>query len=458
MLASRCGVVGAIALGSVAVVPQLAGATTAVPLSIPSATAFSLLGHSCGGIQQQDFATAFDPGSGLPQGAVKLSTSCGGSGRGGGYHSTTYIDWVAVTWDFTGAVVHTTLVTTAPSVSSSFSATDTHGNVLQGSAIYGVMPVATLLLAPSFVPAPRVTGLSVSTGSTAGGSSVVITGTGLSGATAVSFGSLAASQVTVVNGSMITAVSPPEGSGPVEVSVTTPGGTSVVSSGDTFTYIDPPSISAVSPPSGPLAGGTTVTITGSSLAATTSVSFGDVPASFWAVNDSTLTVTVPGAEATGPVHVTVASPYGVSSASSADTYTYGTGLTCAGQCVTVGDSSLVQSSSRTQTMTFTVTLGQASTKAVRVRYTTTPEQGSDAAADRGGDIKMASGTVLFPVQRGTGRTTTSARISIVIPPEAQPESSEAFSLVLSGPTAPYSLARSTATGTILGSAPSITPR
>jgi hypothetical protein len=458
MLASKFGVVAAVALGSVAVVPQVASATTAVPLSIPSATAFSLLGHSCGGIQQQDFATGFDPTSGLPEGAVKLSTRCGGSGRGGGAHSTTYNAWVAVAWDFTGAVVRTTVVSTPPSVSSSFTATDTHGNVLQGSAIYGVMPVATLLLAPSFVPAPRVTGLSVVTGSTAGGTSVVITGTGLSGATAVSFGSLSASQVAVVNDSMITAVSPPAASGPVDVSVTTAGGTSVVSSGDTFTFVAPPSVTAITPPNGLVAGGTTVTITGSSLATTSSVTFGDVPASFWAVNDSTLTATVPGAEAPGPVTVTVSSPYGTSSASSTTTYTYGSGLTCAGQCVTIGDSSIVQSTTRAQTMTFTVTLGQASTKAVRVHFATGAEQEGEGPADRGGaEVKAVSGTVVFPVQRSTGRTATSATISVVIAAEGQPEQSETFPVVLSNPTGSYSLARSTAIGSILASAPSVTP-
>jgi len=65
--------------------------------------------------------------------------------------------------------------------------------------------------------------------------------------------------------------------------------------------------------------------------------------------------------------------------------------------------------------------------------------------------------VVFPVQRGTGRTTTSATISIMISPEVQPEPLEMFALVLSSPTMPYSLARSTAIGSILASAPLVTP-
>ena len=78
----------------------------AAPLSLllPQSTAFSILGHSCGGIQEQAFATGFDPTSGYPTGDVYLQTRCGGSGRGGGYHTTTYSAWVGATWDFAGGV------------------------------------------------------------------------------------------------------------------------------------------------------------------------------------------------------------------------------------------------------------------------------------------------------------------------------------------------------------------
>ena len=74
-------------------------------------------------------------------------------------------------------------------------------------------------------PAPTVTGISPVSGPTAGGTSVTISGTNLTGAAAVSFGSTAATNVAVLNASQITAASPP-GSGTVNVTVTTPGGTS----------------------------------------------------------------------------------------------------------------------------------------------------------------------------------------------------------------------------------------
>src|SRR5262245_35275386 len=46
-----------------------------ISLLVPQSTAFSILGHSCGGIQEQSFATGFDPVSGYPIGDVYMQTS-----------------------------------------------------------------------------------------------------------------------------------------------------------------------------------------------------------------------------------------------------------------------------------------------------------------------------------------------------------------------------------------------
>ena len=68
---------------------------------------------------------------------------------------------------------------------------------------------------------------------------MTITGTGFTGATAVDFGTTAATDVTVVNGTTITADSP-AGTGVVDVTVITPAGTSATSPADQFTYVAPP--------------------------------------------------------------------------------------------------------------------------------------------------------------------------------------------------------------------------
>src|SRR5947209_522147 len=86
------------------VVLAFAPAASAAPtqLVLPQGNAFAVLGYSCGGIQEQNYAAGFDSTSGYPYGYSYLSTRCGGSGRGGGYHVTTYTAWAAVTWDYNG--------------------------------------------------------------------------------------------------------------------------------------------------------------------------------------------------------------------------------------------------------------------------------------------------------------------------------------------------------------------
>ena len=84
--------------------------------------------------------------------------------------------------------------------------------------------------------APAVTGLSPASGPTAGGAQVTITGTGFTGATEVDFGGVKATGFQVNSATQITAASPAEFAGAVDVRVTTAGGTSTTSSADQFTY------------------------------------------------------------------------------------------------------------------------------------------------------------------------------------------------------------------------------
>jgi Bacterial Ig-like domain (group 3)/Autotransporter beta-domain/IPT/TIG domain len=83
--------------------------------------------------------------------------------------------------------------------------------------------------------APAVTSVVPNTGPTGGGTNVTITGINFTGVTAVKFGTTAASSFTVNSATSITATSP-AGTGTVDLTVTTPGGTSATGSPDQFSY------------------------------------------------------------------------------------------------------------------------------------------------------------------------------------------------------------------------------
>ncbi|WP_280255908.1 IPT/TIG domain-containing protein [Nocardia abscessus] len=106
--------------------------------------------------------------------------------------------------------------------------------------------------------APTLTTINPGAGPEAGGTTVTLTGTDLTGATAVSFGATPATSFTVDSATQITAVAP-AGSGTVQVTVTTASGTS---NAVFYSYVPAPALTSVSPSSGSAAGGTTVTLTG----------------------------------------------------------------------------------------------------------------------------------------------------------------------------------------------------
>jgi hypothetical protein len=184
--------------------------------------------------------------------------------------------------------------------------------------------VGTSTLSPAdeftYAAAPSVTAINPTKGSVAGGTTVTITGSNLSTASAVRFGTTAAI-ITADSAGSITVTDPAAAAGAVDVTVTSVGGTSATSPSDTFTYVAAPAVTALSPTSGSVAGGTTVTITGANLSGATSVSFGSSSGVITAVSGSSITVTAPSEE-TGTVDVTVTTPGGTSAASSADHYTF----------------------------------------------------------------------------------------------------------------------------------------
>ena len=100
-----------------------------------------------------------------------------------------------------------------------------------------LVDVAGFLTFDGIVPTPpTVTSLTPTTGSVLGGTVVTITGTGFLNATGVKFGPVPALSFTVVSNTQITAVAPPRAAGMVDVTVTTPFGTTATVAGDQFTF------------------------------------------------------------------------------------------------------------------------------------------------------------------------------------------------------------------------------
>jgi subtilisin-like proprotein convertase family protein len=111
---------------------------------------------------------------------------------------------------------------------------------------------------------PTITAFAPTTGP--GGTQVIISGTNLTGATAVTFGGIPATAFTVNSATTITATVPAGAvSGPI--SVTTPNGTA--SSTANYAVSPPPSIASFTPSGGAV--GTSVAITGANLTGATAV-------------------------------------------------------------------------------------------------------------------------------------------------------------------------------------------
>jgi hypothetical protein len=137
-------------------------------------------------------------------------------------------------------------------ISSSANVNPTNSSAFATGLEFASQTPVTFDMTP--IVTPTVTAIGPASGSTAGGTTVTITGTNLGTAAtaAVRFGGKAAT-ILSDNGTQITAVSP-AGTGAVDVTVTTGGGTSVTSAADRFSY-QPPTYTNWSAPAN--LGGTT---------------------------------------------------------------------------------------------------------------------------------------------------------------------------------------------------------
>ena len=167
-------------------------------------------------------------------------------------------------------------------------------------------------------PPPKVTSVTPSSGTTAGATKVTIKGTGFVAGATVTIGS-AATGVTVVTATKITATTAASAAGSDEVIVSDANGTS--SGGPSYTYIapPPPKVTSVTPSSGTTAGATKVTIKGTGFVAGATVTIGSAATSVTVVTATKITATT-AASAAGSDEVIVSDANGTSSGGPSYTY------------------------------------------------------------------------------------------------------------------------------------------
>ncbi|MCR4536819.1 putative Ig domain-containing protein [Pseudomonas sp. 18.1.10] len=105
--------------------------------------------------------------------------------------------------------------------------------------------IATYTLVVTSSAPPTLTSVAPSSGSTAGATSVILTGTNFTGVTAVTFGGAAATAFTVNNATTLTATTPAHAAGAVNVIVNTAGGSATLTNGYTYT-VPAPTVGPVS--------------------------------------------------------------------------------------------------------------------------------------------------------------------------------------------------------------------
>ena len=229
--------------------------------------------------------TSVAPGSGAAATSVTI-------------HGSNFTGATAVAFNGTAATFTvnsaTTITTSVPAGASSGAITVTAPSGLgssPGAFMVGAAP-----------PAPAISALAPNSGSS--GTTVIISGSALTGTSLVTFNGTSATFSVVSDGVVLSTV--PAGATTGTLSLTTPGG---VTSGGTFTVVAAgtvPVITAITPGSG--AAGSTITITGSGLGGATAVTIGGVAATYTVNGTGTqITATIPTGAGTGPVRVTTAS-------------------------------------------------------------------------------------------------------------------------------------------------------
>jgi IPT/TIG domain-containing protein/FG-GAP repeat protein/VCBS repeat protein len=227
---------------------------------------------------------------------------------------------------------------------------------------------AVLTAAFRYRERPVLTAVVPELGPRAGGTALVLTGSGFladgAGPNSVSIGGLPALGVVTVDDATLSCTTPPGAvDGPVAVSVTNANGASTLPAG--FRYFVAPTLAALAPQRGPAAGGTVVTLTGAGFLAsgfgTNLVLFDGVAAlDVIETSDTTLTCTTPPGTAGTLASVMLVNDNGVASLATAFRYHGAPRLTtltpshgpAAGGAATLGGSGFLNDEAGTNTVKF----------------------------------------------------------------------------------------------------------
>jgi hypothetical protein len=184
---------------------------------------------------------------------------------------------------------------------------------------------ASLANAFTYVGGPGVTSVAPTSGPTAGGTTITITGTGFVSGATVRVNGVSATGVTFVSATQLRANTPAASAGTYAIQVTNPD-SQVGTLGSAYTYLAAPAITSITPTSGSTAGGTTITLNGSSFVSGAAVRVNGVSATgVTFVSASQLRANTPAASA-GTYAVQVTNPDG-QAGTLANAFTYTTPTT-----------------------------------------------------------------------------------------------------------------------------------
>ena len=273
-------------------------------------------------------------------------------------------------------------------------------------------------------PSPTISSFSPWYSNVAGGTSVTISGANFAPGATVSFGSVPASDVTVVNSTTITATTNAyiaAANNYVNVKVTNPTGNSAEVGG--FFYSDSPAVTAISPSSGPTSGGTTITVTGSNLYLVdplTSVRLNGVSVPVNTYSSNFFSITTPVGVA-GIIDLSVSTLGGLVTVPNAFTFfdepiitsiSPTSGTTAGGTAVTITGSNLADASS----VTFGGTAGVISSNSSSQIVVTTPAKSAGPVAvvvtTPGGSVTSGTNfTYVSPTTSSNNRQSTTGSCS-----------------------------------------------